>query len=362
MAAPHWAVEVWSAAGIRRGSVPARSINLDFPLDNPVTGTVTINGRDPVAAQYVEELTHDLVFFRNGVKMMRGRICGEPTHELDANGHTMTVPVVDYRGLLDRRIIWPTSTLAYTNVEQAAIAWDLIRDSQALTGGNWGISQGIGTFTGIQRDRNYPAGKKIGEAIGDLGRAINGFEWEVDADLAFNVYYPQRGSERSFKLHWGTNISHLTRGTSTQDYTNALRYSGDDSITPVTRVAADLATRPEGRWETSLGDPDITLPNTLDERADGELADKETLLPSYTVVLRRGRWPGRGELWLGDQCRLELKSGGLDVGTDIRVMNVGFGVGKDNDETVTLTLGRPARTWLEFWRGSMRRLDRLENR
>jgi hypothetical protein len=357
----HWTCRVLSADGIRRGDVPLKSFSLDFPIDGPCTATASLDGLAPIA-EWVQPLTHDLLFIRDEVPMFRGRIAGEPSDEITEAGHTMAVPVVDYRGLLERRTVWPGSSTTYAGVDQAAIAWDLIRDSQALPGGNWGISQGIGSLTGVTRDREYPEGKKIGEAITELGRVLNGFEWEIDPLLALNIYYPQRGQEQSFRAVWGTNVERVSRTASTADYGNAYRYSGDDSLTPITRVAADIASRVEGRFETALGDADISQATTLAERADGALGDGQTLLPGYVVTLRPGYWPGKGQLWLGDQIRLVLQSGYLDLDVDIRVVGIAIAVDENNDETITLTLGRPSRQWLEFWRESMRRLDRLERR
>ena len=91
--------------------------------------------------------------------------------------------------MLERRIIWTFSQLTFANIEAAAIARRLVSDTQAHPWGDLGITYDT-TVTGQLRDRTYEIGQNIGEMIGNLGRTINGFEWDVSPLKEFRIFYP----------------------------------------------------------------------------------------------------------------------------------------------------------------------------
>lgn len=356
-----WTVQLATAQGVRRSDLPAKSIRVGWDLDGPATATLTVDGLHP-ATKWILPLASDVLLYRDGRLMFRGRL-GHPDDDIDVDGHGVSVPAFDYREILDRRILWPGSRAAFGGVDQADIVWALIADTQALPGGDLSISQGVGSPTGRVRDRLYPVGKTLGETITQLSDVIDGFDFEVDANLAANIYYPRRGrGSVVFVAHKPTTIRSIRRTADTADYTNALRHSGADGLAAVTRQVAGLATRAEGRWEAQLGDPDITTAGTLAEKADGALTVGSELVPSYTATLQPGKWTGPDDLWLGDTTRLLVRSGRLDIDTLIRVHQMGISVDGDGDETVTVTFGRPPRSWMRFWRHVANRLTNLNRR
>ncbi|MGH9204643.1 MAG: hypothetical protein ACRD2A_25725, partial [Vicinamibacterales bacterium] len=230
----------------------ARSRKVTWDLDAPATASFTLDGRDANATS-ITELATDLLVYADNVALFRGRI-GASEDDLSADSHRVNFSAIDYRGLLHRRIIWPGSTLSYTTTDQADIAWDLIADSQALTGGNFGIIRNA-PLTGVTRTVTLEDGENIGEVITKLGRSQNGFEWDIDPLLKFNLYFPSRGTTGLIPLVWGDNVAHMRRELNPDNFANAIRYSGDQAIGAVTRVAGSFGL--EGRWERQLGDPDI---------------------------------------------------------------------------------------------------------
>ena len=120
----------------------------------PRPSSFTLPGQHPQTA-IVAELATDVVVARNGRLLFRGRV-GASTETHSGTVDTVNFTAVDYRGMLDHRVLWPDSTLEYTGVDQSDIAWQVIADTQAL--GNLGITRGVGAVTGVVRDRTFTAG------------------------------------------------------------------------------------------------------------------------------------------------------------------------------------------------------------
>jgi microcystin-dependent protein len=314
----------------------ARARTVQFALDGADAATFTVPGTHP-DARLVSELATDLLVYRNGRKLFRGRV-GTSADTLSADTHTVQFSAVDYRGMLDRRILWSDSRLSFRGVDQGQIAWAMIADTQSRPGGNFGIVQGAGTVTGVVRDRDYAPGKKIGEAIGELGDVIGGFDWEIDANLAFNVFYPARGQSTGIPLVYGQQIAGATRQVTSTGFNTALRYQGDPAATTAVEIT-DAAFGPAGRWEAAVGNPDLKLQSSVQSTAQGDLAVSDQLVPNYQATLLEGWWDP-GSLWLGDTVNLYIQSGRLNVtGDAFRVVGINIGYSDDGGEAISLDLG-----------------------
>lgn len=340
----------------------AAGIKATFRLREPSTLEWTMRGGDP-AAQEIVELGTDVMAWRNGVRLARYRVA-PTTDDLDEDRHSISYGAFDYRGVLARRAVIGGG-MSWTGVDQAQIAWDMVgwaQNTMLVAGGDMGISRGLGQTTGRTRDRNYEPGKKIGQAIDELANVIDGFDWDVSPDLTLDIYYPARGVTRDFVAHYGATVSRLRRVVDPGDYANAVRFSGGDGTTAVVAIAPDIAERREGRWDAQVGDPDITVQATVNERAPSTLVELDDIRPSYTATLTAGAWNGPATLWLGDTCRLVARSGRLDVDTSARVVEIAVEVGDDGGETVAVTFDRPAPSLLRRLAAAPNRLTNLEKR
>lgn len=208
----------------------------------------SLDGRHPQAAA-IDELATDVHVLwtpENGTPRLlsRGRI-GPTGDSLDEDNHRLDVAALDYRAILSRRILYSTSTLTYTGQDQALIAWNLLQATQTRTGGDLGISRGIGQVTGIVRDRTYEAGDKIGEQLQALSEVIDGFDWDInpagESAQTLDIYYPQRGTDRGVVLEYGGLVDKVQRQIDPGDYGNALRMTGADGLTAVELEAPDLS-------------------------------------------------------------------------------------------------------------------------
>lgn len=309
-------------------------------LGQPSDANFNLDGRHEQAAGIVE-LTTDLWCWRGQELLHRGRV-GASTDELTADAHACTFNAPDYRALLDRRFLHDTDKLTYPSEDQAAIAWQLAQATQAKSGGDLGITRGTGQTTGYLRDRRYPGGTPIGEAINGLGDLEDGFDWEIDPQLRLNVFTPQRGRDTDVVLDFGGMVTAVSRALSPSDYANAVRaVAAVNPQAPQYREATDIGVRPEGRFELERGYPDIFESATLGARAAGLLADAQVLRPSYTLALGEGRYPGTEALWLGDTAIVAIRSGRLNIADRLRVEAITFVAGEDGQETVRVTVGHP---------------------
>lgn len=342
----------------------ANSRKVTFQLDGPTTVSFSLDGRDPEAL-FIEELLTDVVALRDSTRMARARVVGTQD-SITQNAHTVSVTCADYRSVLARRLLFAGDAeltgFATPNpaVEQVDIAWSLINRTQSRLQGNFGITNGS-LATGVTRNRTYEQGASIGGLLDNLGRVDNGYEWEIDADLVFRTYYPQRGSANGFLLDLGGSVSSCTRAVTSSNFANAVRVNGADGSSPVTATGT-VGT--EGRWEAQIGDTNISESATITARAQYELDSRGTIVPSYSLGLNSELWTGPSDLWLGDTARLILNSGRLAVDTDVRVLAMDFDLDADGYESVRATVGAytPGQLWTSQQRELNTRLMDLERR
>jgi hypothetical protein len=351
----------------------AKARKLVVKLTEPSEASFTTDGRHPQAAELDEIATdvHVLWTPPSGGStriLYRGRV-GATSDTLNADSHQMQVATLDYRAVLNRRILWSDSQLTWTATDQADIARGLLAQTQNRPGGDLGIDPGTAT-TGVTRDRTYEAGDSIGERIQELSEVIDGFDWDITptsaSGLRLDIFHSQRGLNRGVVLEYGGLVRSVTRNVDPGEYANAIRVTGDSSATtpptPAERQAADIATVTQGRWDRAFGEHTIETQAALNDRADWQLAEAQVVTPSYSLGLRPGAWEGPDHIWVGDTVRLVIYSGRLQVGTSLRVHELGVGIGDDGTEAVTLTVGRPAPDYRRLPRQILRRLTSLERR
>lgn len=313
----------------------ARGRTVTWRLLASSTAQFSINGRADEAAGIVA-LATDLTIFRDDEKLYRGRV-GPENDTIDQNRHLCQFTFTDYRGMLFYRVTGDTGA-AYDDEADGAIALDLVTTSQARAGGDWGVTAGVGTTTGTHREKTIDPGKPVDQSIGELANLDGGFEWEIDADLALNLWHPQRGADNGVVLDFRGLVSKIARQLDPKKFANAGVVSGSQGLTPVAFETADVGTDPRGRWETSAGYPTITEQSTLDARGPWLRDQTSTLRPTYSVTLKRDAWGGRAHIWLGDTVTLAIDSGRLQVNDPFRVIELSAQPGDSGSETITLGL------------------------
>lgn len=369
---PRWDWVVTELAGLQTRLEYPRERKLSLVLDDAATASFSLDGRDPQAADIIE-LATDLTIYRDGVAIFRGRI-GNSDDTLDQDKHTVSYSAVDYRGLLDRRIMWIDNQAgtgySWNNVAQSQIAWDMVKPD-AQPGTQWGPGGNLGITRGPERPnpdtpRTYSvaAGTKISEAITTLGTVWEGFSWWISPDLVFHTTW--RGTDRDLAIVFGTTAKGCKRQVDTSNYANSVRVSGSTDQQGVAapaaiRLAPDIATRPEGRLALQVGLQDLKTQALVEAQADAELDARGSLVPSYTFDLVPGVWDPN-EFGVGDRLHYSVRSGRLNVDGYDRCKQLDITIDDSGNESVSITLGTQRADLLRLFKAVPDRLERLERR
>jgi hypothetical protein len=244
------------------------------------------------------ELETDLFLYESGVLLDRFRVV-TVDNEWGENGeHRLAVGAVCYRRLLAaRHVITP---LAYIATSQGDIVWGLIQHTQAQTNGNLGITLGSSGPV-IPRDRAYPPGQNILEAITDLTQIDGGLTWDIDASRQLIVSVPSAYPVRSQPVQMGTNARRLSKPSGSDLFGNVALVSGDTQTTVLeVEETLSLPTDPRGRWERYRAFPQEATQTALDEQARGMLEETISPLVVWSFDLVPERYLTDSEYALGD--------------------------------------------------------------
>ena len=294
-------------------------------------------------------------------------VVAQTEDQISEQEHTVTVTCHDYSKMLTRRLL--TGPATYGQTDQDDIVASLVGAAVNMVSST-GHSFGSGSYlplvamganpdgslrsakSGQLRDRNYLGNQVMGEALDNLAAVINGFDWDVapygasTAD-ALRVFYPYQGVQRfDMALVYGSTASALTRTVSSADFASYWRVLGEGTEEAQLYAEiwdADANAGPLGLWQSGDNASDVSIRSTLDDKAAGDLAGSSTLTPSYTVTMRPGAYSW-GSPNMGDVVPLVVRSGRLDVSTNVRVVGLAYAVGDNGDENIEITVGRPVRT------------------
>jgi len=315
----------------------ARSRTLTFDLSQPHTLSFTIDGEHP-EADLINELQTDIIVTRNNTKLFRGRV-GSTSDDVDQNKHTVSFQAVSYKGLLGRRTLQTDKNTLATAEDQAYIAWWMVNHTQTQSGGNLSITAPDTLTTGVLRGDLWEAGKYIANAIDDIGSRQYGFEWDIDADLRMQIYYPNRGAVSTYVAEYGGFVTSFQRTLDTSNYANFVRSFGTNGGLDISSTSSmpNIADLIEGRWEYAEGGGDADSTAEVASRAAGLLGERGALTPTYTLTLKDGTWRPE-QFWLGDSINVVIKKGRLDVNSFYRVQRIQIDIGDSNEEHVTVTV------------------------
>ena len=351
---PDWEWQLLTSAGTYLcGLGSATSRSLSFPLDGPATAQFTMADQDPNTA-YIKEFATDLLVARTPLggsakTLFRGRITAS-TETLAADSETLQVTATDYRGMLDYRLLWPGTLADYTGgiaLDPAVIAWELIQSNQNLYGDfDLGIRQGAGS-TGLTTNLlKFAYGTTVGSAVaqiadaGNTGAGYMGFDWEVDVNLMFNVYHPQRGADHGVVLVYGPDIVSVTFTVTPDGYANSLYMTGTKPTTPVAVPDPSVAFPSGfGAWQQQKSDSKQDLQAALAAEAQGWLTTLSQVVSAGTVVLVAGRWDPT-TAWVGDTVHITVPVGRNPwANHPIRVQQIDVSLDDNGVEQVSLTVG-----------------------
>ena len=356
--------------------------------------TFTVDGGSTAAAM-IQELMMDVIVWRwddqtgADVAMFRG-VIAQSEDQLTEQSNVVTFTCHDYFAMLMRR--YHPAFITYGDDPDRIVGYTLPLGSMlriatrmpAIGGSSTGggvaytfyspgsylpltvaLANPDGTSRGLSgqyRVRQYALGKSIGEAIDELAKVINGFDYDVQPGPQvgsntdqLRLFYPYQGTARSNPaLVYGSTVATVTRSTNSADYANDVIALGADNpnstaggqfaqyVSEASNIDSNnVAVHPIGLWQVQDNAADVTVQTTLDDKAGGDLQNYGVLTPTYTLGLRPGAY-SFGNPNMGDVVPLIIQSGRLNVNTAVRVLGIDYDIGDDGQEDVILTVGRPA--------------------
>lgn len=223
----------------------------------------------------------------------------------------------------------------FDNVDAGTIAWTLIDESQSLTYGDFGITQGTITAT-KNRSRTYQ-NKNILEAIKELTAVIDGFDFELTPEKVFHVY-DQKGIDRTVTtvFEYGTNIEEMSVDEDFSSIVNSTIVLGEDNR--VERTSTTSANIYALR-QTVVNASNVTEDTTLNDKGDAINRKYKAPLLSVSFTQLQGTRPFFGSISLGDIVKIRLNRGIYNINNNFRVYGYDVQVSQDNQEKVKYIVG-----------------------
>lgn len=242
------------------------------------------------------------------------------------------IKAIGFFNLLKQR--YTDDSVIFSATDAGAIAWSLINTTNGLD--DTGITQGT-IQTSVNRDRGYSY-KNVYDAIIQLSECINGFDFDVDSDKKFNVYYPKQGQTTDLVFNYPGNIQELSYERDGTRMTNkVIGIGAGTGVNAIRTISQDTASQTTyGLRESILQYPDISVIATLQEHTDGELLLSKKFIDIPDLILDGSIDPEFGTYRIGDQIRVVANTEGINDYYRIEAMELNLD--ENNRETVRVQL------------------------
>jgi len=300
----------------------AGGCNISFNIDDP---KFTQNNLFPAR--------HFIDIFRGDRKLWSGVLSGVSGNVGDISGR-LTLTFSGYLALLEKMEVNPSGKI-FTDIEQGTILWTLIDDFQGLPNGNYGITQGSVT-TGIKRDREYSPFKNVYEAFIQMTEVINGCDLEITQNKVLNVYAHQGRRLEAIVFEYGKNITGLNFNFSMKDLVNQANAIGSgEGIDLLYSVAHNMQSQEiYGLMQESFSHSDVKELNTLAEHAKKYVEEYPNPTQIYGCDVRDTIDTVLKSYSVGDEVRLRIKKGYLDIDTYRRIKKLSISVDQNEKESI----------------------------
>lgn len=257
----------------------------------------------------------------------------KPSGAKDGRG-TYSLASKGFFSLLSKR--YTSAEDIYTSEDSSDIAWGLIDYTQSLIDGDLGITRGANPTTKT-RTRTFRY-KKISEAIEGMtaDKTKEGFEFDIDNEKKFNIYYPFKGSQKDaiiFERGYNVETYQITRPGLLSLANQVLVFgegNGADSEV-VTRDAETVYKEKFFLLQETLSEKDVSETDTLEDKGDKFLEERKYPREVIDITCQYDR-SNYHSFGLGDSVKLIIPE--ENINNFYRVRKRGL---KD-DGTVNLTL------------------------
>lgn len=329
-------------SGVIREEIPFAGVAYGVELNLPGSFTGTLPLRHPKATRANLDPNRTALFVeREGTIVWSGYITaiqrsdGSPSVQVSALG---------FGQYFNRRRIRVTKD--YRQVDQFAIARDLIAYAQGVSGGNIGITLGTET-SGILRDRNYPAEERkiVGEALTQLADVRKGFDFAFESAWEggdtpvkrLRLYHPWRGRATNLVLEYGVNVteySYALDGTDQETQVDGL--GAGDGPTMLIMSYADPAVTP--LMDGVAPHKDVNDPWTLYFHAVVRLLVRRYVREIISVKVRATPETVIGAFIEGDQVQVRISEGIVQVNNFVRINGYKVNVSDEGEESIEMVL------------------------
>lgn len=280
-------------------------------------------------------------------------------------GISCSVQFVDYQTVLGERMVLDYLDRAHSESQWAAgtpvtkiLAWALPKntplDLSDVTGSK---PYDLGKTT---EPFHLPPDTNMNDLMDNLN-AISPKHWEWWVETPLDIHQPpklrfvtgERGRNRGVTLFdvgsGPTPIAQWTRNAASDEYANALYYTGGDPKAGLGAGGGVILSFPDqidqyGQRDALYGNSSVDGGNKelLRQRASRKLETLADRRASYTVRLAQGFWRGREHIDVGDLVGLRLRMGEDFLHEKFRVSELTVDIDDNGLEEVTLALGRLA--------------------
>lgn len=226
----------------------------------------------------------------------------------------VTVTSRGFFSLLEKR--YTGANDFFENVDAGQIAWSLIETTQAKPFGDFGITEGV-IEANKNRQRTFQY-NTIKEAIQGMtsDNVKDGFEFDIDVNKVFNVFYPEKGETReNIIFDSSLNIDNWTvRKTGILGMANHVIVFGQgqgDGMIVVEEDAEDIYKEPFFLLEAGLSDKDNGDIDLLTDKGKKYLASYKypQKFVSFSTFYNS---PPFTNYQVGDWVRVRIAEEGID--------------------------------------------------
>lgn len=317
---------------LERNGVYEASWELDLDDLESVARSLNVNTRSLLTIG-----KNEVIIKRQGVDFFGGKISYYEAKLETAK--TLTLKALGWFALFKDRFSGPSDV--YTAIDQGAIAWDQIDDSQQAANGDFGITQGV-IQASRTRNRTYEY-KSVQDILTKLSEVDDGIDFEFTPDKRFNVFYPHMGVTRNeFQFTYPGNIKSIQITTDASEIVNYAiargQGFGEGQIIDIIQDTPSQAVFK--RREQIMDFSEVVDVTHLQELAAEEIRIKKDPIEILEIELDGGLEPIIGSYWLGDRVKVIVEDIALYEHIDAfyRIDKITIDIDDNDVETVTLRL------------------------
>lgn len=289
-------------------------------------------GSEPV--EVLEAYVTDVRVRRNGTYLFGVQVV-DMQYEFGEAGARLTVKCSGFLDLMMDRYV----TIDYSQVDAAAIARDLIAETQAVMG-SFGITNGVSQDTGILRDRNY-IDQNVKDGIVNLTNLIDGtFDFKFLADRTFETYTQLGTTHDNLKFTYPYNVKSMTvPRTALNLYNYIIALGSGFGEETIRSEAGDTASRLNyGTRQKILSFNSISVQETLDQQAVSEVLIRKdiVMLPKLKVS---GEFCDLNTVWVGDRIPVNTQGfASLPLDGMFRIEQISCSLDENDAEDIDLVV------------------------